>query len=300
MSINDKPTHLIERAAARLREAEKPSVETPRSDTPVVTAPTVQKAPRFVQRESRPAIREPSIRIDESALKNGGLIDWERQGNRVAEEFRIAQGNLLRQAGSVNGTTRSPAGTLVMVTSALKGEGKSFTSLNLAAGIAREGTWRVLLVDAVSGPGGLGTAFALAEAPGLLDLCRDERLELADVIVSTAVPHLDFLPLGTAGTAGDTSRARMSEVLADIARRHPDRLILIDTSPCLVSSDAHTLATIVGETVLVVAAGSTQEGDVEAAIGLLRASPIVSLLLNKVRPWNGHSFGTYGYLLAEA
>jgi protein-tyrosine kinase len=299
VSSDNRRAHLIERAAARLRETVEPRAKASPPDGAAVAAAKVREVSGIAWEESPPAKREPSVRIDDIALKKGGLIDWDRPGDRIAEEFRIAQSNLLRQTRGGNGAAAARAGNLVMITSALKGEGKSFTSVNIAAGIAREGAWRVLLVDAVSGSGGLGRTFALSAAPGLFDLCCEGRLEIGEVIVPTAIPNLDFLPLGNGGAAGTVSRARMTEVIGDIDRRYSDRLIIIDTPPCLVSSDAHTLAATVGQTVLVVAAGFTQQGDVEAALGLLRACPVVSLLLNKVRPWNAHSFRSYGYLPAE-
>ena len=77
-------------------------------------------------------------------------------------------------------------------------------------------------------------------------------------------------------------------------------MIVLDAPPCLSSSVPHTLANIVGQVVFVVAAGSTQQDDIEAALDLVRACPRISLLLNKVPPWNAHSFGLYNYPLAQA
>jgi receptor protein-tyrosine kinase len=51
----------------------------------------------------------------------------------------------------------------------------------------------------------------------------------------------------------------------------------------------------VGQVVLVVASGSTQQGDVEAALDLLQACPHISLLLNKIPMWMAQSFGSYSY-----
>ena len=95
------------------------------------------------------------------ALERGGMVDWSRTRSRISEEFRLVQRQILRTAF---GPGAEPGfSNLLMVTSARPGEGKSFTSINLAGSIARQGDHHVLLVDADSkrdsfcycaGPGG--------------------------------------------------------------------------------------------------------------------------------------------------
>lgn len=182
-----------------------------------------------------------------------------------------------------------------MVTSALAGEGKSFISLNLAVAIAQQAEREVLLIDGDVKPGSLAGTFGLSGSPGVLDLEGGER-DLADLIIPTTRANLGFLPLGGCGKA--ISQVRMASLVADIGRRDGQRLIILDTPPCLSSSDPHTLAPVVGQTVFVVAAGLAQQGDIEAALDLVQACPVTSLLLNKIKPWSAHAFGSYGYYSA--
>jgi Mrp family chromosome partitioning ATPase len=170
--------------------------------------------------------------------------------------------------------------------------------LNLAAGIARLAERRVLLIDGDAKPNSLGQILGLFAAPGLLDLTRAGAFDLDDLIVPTVWENLEFLPLGSGGEP--PSHTRVAELMADIGQRDGERLIILDAPPCLSSSDPHTLAPVMGQTVLVIAAGFTQQTDVEAALDLVRTCPVVSLLLNKVKPWNGHSFGSYGYSPSQA
>jgi protein-tyrosine kinase len=294
LTIDDHRIHLIERAAARLRQPAAP----PPTDG-IAVAEIERAQPQHLHRpEPAPEALDGGQRpeaIDAAALTKAGLIDWDLRDSRIAEELHIAHNNLLRHSFGEEGTAPNRAGNLVMVTSALAGEGKSFISLNLAAGIARQTERRVLLVDTVAKPGSLGQIFGMSMAPGLLDLTRGGR-DLTELIVPTAWENLEFLPLGNRGNGADPlSRARIAGLVADIGRRYRERLIVLDAAPCLSSSDPHTLAPVMGQTVLVVAAGLTQQSDIEAALDLVRTCPTVSLLLNKIRSWSGHSFGSYGH-----
>jgi protein-tyrosine kinase len=294
LTIDEKP-HLIERAAARLRQ---PAALAPAADpfiAPARERAGPQQAPHSApERDPAGEGNRPAL-IDETALARAGLIDWEKRGTRIFEEFSIVQANLLRYSFGENGTAAARAGNLVMVTSALAGEGKSFISLNLAVAIAQQAEREVLLIDGDTKPGSLAGAFGLSRAPGVLDLAGGDR-DLADLIIPTTKANLGFLPLGGHGKA--VSQVRVASLVADIGRRDSQRLIILDTPPCLSSSDPHTLAPVVGQTVFVIAAGLAQQGDIEAALDLVQACPMISLLLNKIKPWSAHAFGSYGYYSA--
>src|SRR6185369_17888913 len=85
---------------------------------------------------------------------------------------------------------------LVMVTSALAGEGKSFTSINLAMSIAAELDHTVMLVDADVARPSVLRMLGLPPSPGLLDLLEG-RAEMANVLMRTNVDKLTVLPSGT-------------------------------------------------------------------------------------------------------
>jgi receptor protein-tyrosine kinase len=189
-----------------------------------------------------------------------------------------------------------------MVTSALKGEGKSFCAINLAGEVARQVDRKVLLIDADPKPHGLTERLGASGELGLLDLARGKRLDVAALTIPTETDSLAFLPFGTNGQGGAELFAsrRMAEAIMEIGRTDPERLVIFDSPPCLGSSTPHTMAPVMGQVVLVIAAGRTQQSDVEAALDLVLACPHVSLLLNKVPMWIAHSFGSYAYPAARA
>ena len=83
------------------------------------------------------------------------------------------------------------------------------------------------------------------------------------------------------------------QILERIARRDPDRLLILDTAPCLASSDAAALAPHVGQIAMVVEAQRTQRGELDSALDLLASCETISLVLNKARAGNNGRFGSY-------
>jgi len=186
---------------------------------------------------------------------------------------------------------------MIMVTSARPGEGKSFSTLNLGASIAQNGLADVLLVDIDGKPRSLTTQLGLRERRGLLDLVGDAALRPEDLVLRTAIKGLAMLPLGlnrSATAEGGVTRAVMA-ALEQLRRRFPRHILLLDTAPCLSTSDPSTLAPLVDQVVMVVEAGRTQRSELGAALDLVRACPNVILVLNKVRLTHRHSFGSYYY-----
>jgi protein-tyrosine kinase len=295
---DDNRTHLIERAAARLRPLPAAGIPLPNRRSvaeklaPEWSATTL--GPTAIPTDTAAAPRQ---RISSTALAEAGLICWKEPNNRAAEEFRIIQEKILRQSFGKNGAAANNRDNLVMVTSALKGEGKSFCALNLAGEVARQGDRKVLLVDADPKPHGLAQIAGGSGERGLRDLATGKRLDVAAITIPTETGSLEFLPFGIngEGNAELFASRRMAEVIEEIGRYYADRLIIFDAPPCLSSSTPHTLAAVVGQVVLVVASGSTQQGDVEAALDLLQACPHISLLLNKIPMWMAQSFGSYSY-----
>lgn len=299
MNTDEKPAHLIERAAARLATSFGAAPEARAAGVDTIAKLEMRRVGRTPAAAADPpaARNRAATPIGAEALARVGIIDPAHRRARIAEEFRIVQSKLLREAFGGNGVAANPRGNVVLVTSALQGEGKSFVSLNLAAGIARQGDRRVLLIDADVKATSIGQLLGASTLPGLLDLARSADRNLEEFIIPTAADNLDLLPLGSGveGSAEIFASKRMADVLDGLSRRYPDRLIILDSSPCLSSSNPHALAPFVGQIVLVVSAGSTQQGDIEAALDLVRHCPHVSLLLNKIAPWNMHSFGSYSY-----
>ena len=301
--MTEKPFHLVERAAQRLLKGGmlEPAAATGAAPAPPPDEPPPPPPPREPPRDPLGDFGPPGLAgnvrmIDMAALQNAGMIDWTHTRNRITEEFRIIRSQVLR-ASFAPQSPEHGLHNLVMLTSARPGEGKSFTSLNMAASIAQQNDYKVLLVDADSKPRSIGQLLGLANMPGLMDIAADHSLDPDRLIVPTAIDTLTVLPIGHHDhrSAELFTNRRTANIIQELGRRYADRIVIIDAPPALSSSDPATLAPIVGQIVVVVEADKTQREEVESTLDLIQACPSISLLLNKIQLSTKHAFGAYYY-----
>jgi len=313
-----KPNHLIERAAERLLQAGALGGSPAQSfdgDRRINTGPAADHnaigpipaggpqppLPLPLGLPPNPSPPDPLQDTEDDRLAvampmmaRSGLVDWSSLRSRVSEEFRLVQRQILRTA--FVGQAAEPGYTnLLMVTSAKPGEGKSFTSLNLAASIARQGDNNVLLVDCDTKRDSLTQSMGLGDQAGLLDLALDAKLDPSQCILKTAIERLAFMPVGLERQRGPELFAGkdMSRLIQSLGRRYADRIIILDAPPALSTSDPAVLAPVVGQVLFVVEAERTQRDEVEASLDLIQACPTITLLLNKVQITTRYSFGAY-------
>lgn len=227
------------------------------------------------------------------ALERGGMVDWSRTRSRISEEFRLMQRQILRTAFAPDAVPGFS--NLLLVTSARPGEGKSFTSVNLAGSIARQGDNHVLLIDADSKRGSFCCALGIGENRGVLDLVANPKLDPAPLIIKTAIDRLSILPVGheRERSAELFSTNEMTRLIQSLGKRYADRLLIIDAPPCLSASDPAVLAPLVGQILFVVQAERTQRDEIEASLDLIQACPNITLMLNKQVNSSRHTFGAY-------
>jgi protein-tyrosine kinase len=262
------------------------------------TADTALQEPDPATALTVPAAFEPGRMppLDMAALEKAGLVVGHKVRTRISEEFRITVGHLLRSM-QANYSPGRGAPNVIMLTSARPGEGKSFSSLNLAGSIAQHTQREVLLMDVDAKQRSISSQLGLTDRPGLLDLSNNTSLRIEDVIIKTSIPHLSLMPVGSGQSGGlDITQTRPVTALVErIARRFPNSVVLLDAPPCLSTSDPSTLAPFVGQIVLVVEAERTQRNEVIAALDLIKACPSVTLMLNKIRLTTSYTFGAYHY-----
>jgi exopolysaccharide/PEP-CTERM locus tyrosine autokinase len=224
------------------------------------------------------------IEIDRAALRQAGLLAPESQEWRILEEYRQIKRPLLAKAAGRAGLP-IPRANLVAVTSAVPGEGKTFTCINMSISIAREKDWRVLLVDADVAKPHVTSLFGLGDEPGLLDCLRDPSLTIEQCTIATDIPGLSILPAGRRDDYTDELLAseRMELVIQRLAGADPRRLVMFDTSPLLATTQAAVVAAHVAQIVVVVKAGSTTHEQARHAIGKLDPEKAIGLVLNQAQ-----------------
>ena len=115
------------------------------------------------------------VTIDLQRLEQRGMLTPDRMHSVMAEEFRGIKRPLISNAFAT-GALAIDKGNLLMVTSALPGEGKTFISVNLAMSIAMEKDKTVLLVDTDSSKTGVSSLLGISPEPGLTDYLLDDSI----------------------------------------------------------------------------------------------------------------------------
>lgn len=236
------------------------------------------------------------VTIDLERMAKLGVVTPEQPRTPIAEEYRVIKRPLLKNAtGSGAAPVRN--GSLIMVTSAMPGEGKSFTAINLAISMAMELDYTVLLVDAdVSRPSVLNR-LGLPPERGLMDVLSGDVPDLGDVLLRTNIEKLTILPAGMPHQRATELLASemMNKLLEQIANRYADRIVVFDSPPLLVTTEARVLATHMGQIVIVVEAEQTTHSTIKQALATIESCPVKLMVLNKSRERGGGTYYGYGY-----
>ncbi|MFZ5485058.1 MAG: XrtA-associated tyrosine autokinase [Pseudomonadota bacterium] len=307
---------LIEQAAKRLEQLRQAGVQIPETTSalrpareeeapaaqPRMPAPEADRS-AFVETapSPSPAGRQPAagsgkyVEIDLVKLQSAGFLTPLSPRSQLADEFRVIKRPLISNAVG-KGAELVSQGNLIMVTSAVPGEGKTFTSINLAISMAMELDTTVLLVDAdVAKPSVLNT-LGLQPSPGLLDVVSKDSLDISGMILKTNIDKLSILPSGTQHPRATELLASdsMVRLLDDMGNRYSDRIIIFDSPPLLMTTESRELATHMGQIVLVVGAERTMHAQVKQALAMIDSCPVKMLTLNRARPGPLDHYG-YGY-----
>jgi len=254
-------------------------------------------------RQAETKSNKPEIAISRLGIE--GVLSSKGGRTRLAEEYRLIKRPLLVKAFSAAEAVsrHSPSllhNNVIMVTSSVASEGKTFTSLNLAISIAMEMDQTVLLIDSDLAKPGLSKMLGIDGSKGLTDYLSNDTKDLRHVLKHTDIPKLTVMGAGTAhgrSTELLTSRA-MERLLNELATRYPDRIIIFDTPPLLATTESVALARQMGQICLVVESALTPQYVVKQALALLHSTESVSLILNKVKPEllsAGRGYYGYGY-----
>ena len=175
--------------------------------------------------------------------QNVGLLIDEGPDSPHAEAYRVLRTNVLF-------SRKNPEHNTITVVSGGAGEGKSTTIFNLATVFAQNGA-RVLVVDSDLRRPSLHKLLNLSNSIGLTNyLLKQNSLE--EVVQTTKMPSLDFLPSGKlpSSSMGLLNSARMTDFVKDVKRRYD--FVFFDSPPIMGVSDASILASSVDLAVLVV------------------------------------------------
>jgi protein-tyrosine kinase len=207
----------------------------------------------------------------------------------VQESYRALRTRLLRM--------RSAQGLRsIVITSAVQGEGKTMTSLNLAMCCAQLHDMRVLLVDTDIRSHGLTRLIGMPEGPGLSEVlagtCAAEK-----AILSTDLPNLHILPGGTPTIppAELLASRRFQEFVEWSAENF--KLVLFDAPPVLNLADVEIVTAGCDGVLMVVRAQKTRRDVLQKSAGQIDAKKLLGVVYNGAE--GAHHHYTYAYQEAE-
>lgn len=232
--------------------------------------------------------------IDSVKLKKHGFLTPDTTNDVLAEQYRVLKRPLLTNAFS-DGPDKVPFGNSIMVTSAIEGEGKTYTSFNLSISMSMERNNTVLLIDSDVIKASMSRLLGLEGNLGLVDLLVNPELQLSDLIVSTDIPRLKVLPAGRPNMHSTELLAseQMKKLATELSSQYSDRVILYDAPPLLATSQAKVLTNLAGQILLVVEVGKTPQELVEESASQLDRNKIIGVVLNKSRRLSHGYYGGY-------
>ncbi len=224
-------------------------------------------------------------------------LAWSLKGNPMLQSQLRA---LRREIGQALGpATAAGNAQIVVVTSALPGEGKTFVSLALARALAADKGRRVVLIDGDLPMRQMTRMFGLLDKPGLSESISTGS-EISGNLHLTEIDGLTFLPAGlyTPEAADDMSGSRFDSLLSILRAAGPEFCFVIDSAPMLAAGETVYVASRSDLTVMVVRADQTPRGAVAEALRKLGPEAKVGLLLNgqqttRIDHYYGYS-ETYG------
>lgn len=206
---------------------------------------------------------------------DGHLVSLLSPASGLAEPYRMVR-HLLEQLH------RTAQMSIVAVSSATVGEGKTTTSINLAGALAQASDTRILLVDADLRNSSIARHLGLGDAGrrGLVDAILDPHLHLDNVVIPRPPFNLDVLPAGTLRPAPYEvlKSPRLGELLEQ-ARCQYDYVVL-DTAPLLAVPDSRLIGKWVDGFLVVVAAHKTPRKLVVETLDLMEPARLIAFLFN--------------------
>lgn len=234
-------------------------------------------AERAALREEFATAIQPAQRlvINRNGSRDKRIVFWDDTGP-ASSAYRMLRAQVLQRA-------RAHGMTTLGVVSAVNGEGKTLTAINLALSIAAEPNQSVALIDldlrrpAVARTLGLNIERGLdhwfAEGGSVQRVCYG--IEGADrlLVLPTVAPVMG----SSEAIAGTGAR----KLIAELKSREPDRLLIVDLPPVLLSDDVLTAAPLLDGIVVVASEARTRREDLTRVLELLTNTRVVGTVLNR-------------------
>ncbi len=202
------------------------------------------------------------------------LVVFHQPDSLAAEHFKVLRSQLLYP---MDGEEKR----VVLVTSALEQEGKTFVACNLAISIAQGIDPYALLIDADTRNPHVHRMLGIDAQEGLADYLQRQE-PLSRFLVRTPLTKLTVLPAGNPprNPAELLTSAKMTALLKEAKARYSDRFIILDSPPVNLAAEALTLAKHVDTVIFVVRYGKSEQDIVEQAVEKIGREKILGVVFN--------------------
>lgn len=265
------------------------------------SGPSYFKKPEGINNGKLPDYGSEGVVAIKSRLRElNMLVPGSQLGPASGDEYRRIKRPLLSNAFGKTAQLVNK-GNLILATSSIPGEGKTYTAINLALSIAQERDHTVLLVDCDVAKRGTSRMLGLSDKPGLVDVLEDEFFSIGDAILRTDVPELCLVPAGKKHDFVTELLAsqKMSDLVREIGERYDDRVIIFDGPPLLPTPETQILTSLVGQVVFVIETAKTPQALVEEALKMIPEEQATGIVMNKSEGMSGRSGYYYGYYGSE-
>ena len=211
----------------------------------------------------------------------------------LAEAFRILITNINFML------PKNKKGNVIFVTSTIKGEGKTFTSVNLALTLATPRKKVVIIGSDIRNPQLQRYNESRRGLVGLSEFMYDDQMNVSEIVHPTSFnPHCDVIYSGaiTPNPTELLSNGRYQELIESLKPIYD--YILLDTAPLMLVTDSFLIADVADVTVYVTRSGYTEKELVNFITKQIKDKRIknVGLVLNDVsKIHSGYGYGKYGY-----
>lgn len=216
----------------------------------------------------------PTVVLDPAIMKANRCIALDSQAPEL-DAYRVLRTQILQK-------TRESGGNTIMITSAVPGEGKTVTAINLSITLAREFQQTVLLMDCDLRNQTVHKYMGYESTGGVIDYLLNDR-PMSELIAWPGVEKLTVVSGGRNMTESSEllGSQRMKELVEDLRTRYPSRYVIFDMPAILDGADALAFAPLVDHVVLAVREGSTSIQDVKRSVSLLPPGKLLGLVMNR-------------------
>lgn len=239
------------------------------------TKPLIEEAPTTIPGKISPTYTQSKVyEVDPLFLIDHHCIGISSESMEI-EFYKMLRTRIIQK-------TEPNGWNTIMITSALPGEGKTLTAINLALTFSREFNHTVLLVDCDLRQQQIHKMMGLPGERGLLDALVDNR-PLQEIIIWPGIEKLTVISGGKTITESSEilSSPKMKSLVNEIKSRYPDRYIFFDVPPILSAADAVAFSPLVDSILMVVQANKTSIQDVKKACDLIPREKFLGFVLNR-------------------